>query len=690
MHFLRNLKLTGKIAIVIITILVIGFGVLGANSYLIASSILSDTIENDFRNSAEQSSMLISSMCETYIKQAQALALNDDIRSMNWNKQKPFLKRVQEELGLIGAGVTDLKGQIDAINSDEKVDLSEREYIKRALNGEANLSDPIFSKIDNIMIMVTAVPIEDDTGNIKGILVLTYDASVFTDMIKQIKAGKTGYAFIINKKGVTIAHPNIELVINQDNNFENVKTNPELKPLVDIETRMINGESGFDEYSYNGLKKVVAFTPVSDSDWSLALSAPKNELFSQLYNLLFVIVCITLAFIVISVLIIIIRLKKLVSKPIAKLVAVSDKLAMGDVNVEVNSNDEIGMLMESFGKMIESTRAQVSGIERIASGDLTVEVDVRSDADILGLKINEMVQKNNEIFADIISAADQVATGSKQISDSSIALSQGAAEQASSLEELTASIEDISSKTAKTADNAGQANELAEKAKVTAAKGARHMQEMLRAMEDINASSSSISKIIKVIDDIAFQTNILALNAAVEAARAGVHGKGFAVVAEEVRNLAAKSANAAKETTELIEGSVIKAQGGTKIASDTASALDEIIDGVNKAAALIGDIAVASNEQSVAILQINSGLTQVSQVVQTNSATSEETAAASEELSGQAEFLRKHVNSFKLKKTYQANDEYSADDAIIEQKALPYRTTPIVNNASQSNKYISF
>lgn len=344
-------------------------------------------------------------------------------------------------------------------------------------------------------------------------------------------------------------------------------------------------------------------------------------------------------------------ISKAISGPVNKMVEAADKLTIGDVdvNIDVNSKDEIGKLAESLKAMIVNIRAQAKAAERIAMGDLTVKVAVRSDKDLLGQKLYELVEKNNEVLSNISIASEQVAAGSKQVSDSSIALSQGATEQASSIEELTASLEEISSQTKLNAQNANQANELAEVAKNTAVEGNSQMKAMQDAMDEINVSSANISKIIKVIDEIAFQTNILALNAAVEAARAGQHGKGFAVVAEEVRTLAARSANAAKETTDMIEGSITKVEAGTKIANDTAQALTKIVADVAKAATLVADIATASNEQATGIAQINQGIMQVSQVVQTNSATAEESAAASEELSSQAELLRESVGKFKLR-----------------------------------------
>ncbi|MEW9125116.1 MAG: methyl-accepting chemotaxis protein [Thermotaleaceae bacterium] len=371
----------------------------------------------------------------------------------------------------------------------------------------------------------------------------------------------------------------------------------------------------------------------------------------------------------------------LISNPVKQMAQAADKLAMGDVNVNIKAHtkDEIGKLAESFGKMISNIREQAMAAERIAAGDLTIEVAVRSENDLLGKKLCEMVEKNNEVLTNIASASEQVAAGSRQVSDSSISLSEGATEQASSIEELTASLEEISSQTNLNAQNANQANQLAENAKTNAVEGNSQMKEMLQAMEEINESSGNISKIIKVIDEIAFQTNILALNAAVEAARAGQHGKGFAVVAEEVRNLAARSASAAKETTDMIEGSIKKVAIGTEIARGTAEALGEIVNSIEKVATLVNDIAVASNEQASGIGQINQGIMQVSQVVQTNSVTSEESAAASEELSGQAEFLRELVSQFKLRqnnKSFNKTNNLNPEILKMLEDLSQKKTTP--------------
>lgn len=263
-------------------------------------------------------------------------------------------------------------------------------------------------------------------------------------------------------------------------------------------------------------------------------------------------------------------ISRIISRPINNMVEVANRLAVGDVEVDIRieSEDETGKLARAFKTLADTIKAQARLAESMAEGDFSHDVDLRSDKDVLGKALNVMIDNINELMGSVVISANQVAAGAKQISESSMVLSEGATEQASSIEQLTVSLEEISSQTDRNARNASKANDLTRNIKLKADQGNRQMREMLGAMEEINMSSNNIKRIIKVIDDIAFQTNILALNAAVEAARAGQYGKGFAVVAEEVRTLAARSANAAKETTELIENSIRKVNEGTRIAGE--------------------------------------------------------------------------------------------------------------------------
>ena len=359
-----------------------------------------------------------------------------------------------------------------------------------------------------------------------------------------------------------------------------------------------------------------------------------------------------------------------------------------------DSAEAHGILNAITEKLLESVSAirgyiaeTASVLAEVSAGNLRARITSQFRGDFAQLKtsINSIAGSLNAILSDINVAAEQVAGGTRQVSDGSQAISQGAAEQAGSIEELTASIADIASQTRDNAVKANNANSLSVSALESARRGNGQMESLRQAMRDINEASTDISKIIKVIDEIAFQTNILALNAAVEAARAGVHGKGFAVVAEEVRNLAGKSANAASETTALIEGSVQKAEAGARIADETARELQGIVEAADKAAELVADIAAASNTQATAIAQVNRGIEQMSQVVQTNSATAEEAAAASEQLYSQAELLKEKVHRFTLD---EAKSQPHAHKPVIGGGRLPRaQVQPAALTDSDFGKY---
>jgi methyl-accepting chemotaxis protein len=345
-------------------------------------------------------------------------------------------------------------------------------------------------------------------------------------------------------------------------------------------------------------------------------------------------------------------------KRITSVVRRLDQMAGGDLTSEVpksNSRNETGVLIRSLGEVVEMINAYISDIREtliaIENGNLayTSRQDYKGDFVDIKKALTGITAGLSTTMGSIMESSVQVAEGSRQIAHGTQTLAQGSSEQASTIQELSDSTNVLARKTKDNALLADKAANLAETIKDSAEKGTGQMDELLAAVNDINQASQNISKVIKVIDDIAFQTNILALNAAVEAARAGQHGKGFAVVAEEVRNLASKSAEAAKDTGNMIQSSMEKAELGFRIAGETAESFREIVTGINESSQLIADIAKSSEEQSTDITHINTGIDQVAQVTEQNSAATEESAAAAEEMSGQSALLQELVAKFKLK-----------------------------------------
>ena len=341
---------------------------------------------------------------------------------------------------------------------------------------------------------------------------------------------------------------------------------------------------------------------------------------------------------------------KTINKSIEQLSRAAADIAAGKVDIELvkYNDDEFGDLVDEYTKVVENIRYQAHIAEEVSNGNLTITVNPSSSEDVLGNSLKKLVDDNLHALSNINEAASQVTISSSQVASASQSLAQGSTEQASAIQQITASIDEIAEKTNQNAKQANSAANLVIDAIKEVKHGNIQMQDLMTAMQDINKSSESISKIIKTIDNIAFQTNILALNAAVEAARAGEAGKGFAVVAEEVRSLAEKSAAAAKETAELIEDSIDKVSAGSQIVDDTAKAMEAITSVVQESEVIINGIAESSNYQATAVAQIEQAITQVSQVVQTNSATSEECAAASEELSNQAASMRDMLSIYNL------------------------------------------
>ncbi len=351
-----------------------------------------------------------------------------------------------------------------------------------------------------------------------------------------------------------------------------------------------------------------------------------------------------------------------ITKPIRQLERSAEKIVKGDFNISITykSRDEMGMLADAFRNMTQILEEVISDASRLLGEMADGNFDVRTHAEeryvgefqSLLTSIRKLNRGLSATLGQINRSADQVAAGSDQVSIGAQALSQGSTEQAAAVEQLATTIAGISTQVKDTAEDALEARKQSTMAGDEAEECNKQMHDMMSAMEEITGTSDEIGKIIKTIEDIAFQTNILALNAAVEASRAGTAGKGFAVVADEVRNLASKSSAASQNTAELIESSIKAVTRGTQIADSTAQSLVKVVDEVSSASGKVDKIADAAEEQAGAIEQVTLGVNQISSVVQTNSATAQESAAASQELSEQADMLKKLVAKFILRAEY--------------------------------------
>lgn len=786
MKFLKNQKMGIKLTVVIVLTLIIAFTINITLTILQFSEYNEKVSEEQAIRGMEGLDARLEDLKTEAVNIGNILSTNQEIvKAIEAGDSQNLLKVLDTAVAkstIDFVTVTDDKGMVIVRTHDHE---KKGDSIVDQVNIKSALAGTAFSTVEKgsvINFSVRAgVPVKNGNGEIIGAVSAGYRLDK-VELLDQIKA--------LYKTDVTIFFGDVRhntTIVKDGKRVIGTKLDAKIAEKV-----LVRNEQHIGAAVILGMPYVTAYKPlIGPNNQAIGVVFAGQQLKDVLTarnNLITTILLFTIPLTLILIIFIGIFVRKNITNPLGRLVHLSNTLAEGDVNVSIKSDskDEIGELMNSFGRMVDNIRQQANAAEKIAVGDLNVEIKPKSERDILsnsmtlvaktlsdlvkeaemltnsavegklktrgdtgkfsgvykeilegvnntldavvepineasmvlkelsegnlkeyvkgnyegdhavikdslnstvdtlseyireitdvltelskgnlhvsiageykgdfvGIKnsLNMIIESLNSVLSDINNAAEQVAAGSRQVSDTSTSLSQGSTEQASSIQQLSASVEEIAAKTKKNAVSAKEANDLALVAKDTAVEGNNRMKDMLQAISKINESSVSISKIIKVIDEIAFQTNILALNAAVEAARAGQYGKGFAVVAEEVRNLAAKSAAAAKETTTLIEDSINRVEAGTSIANDTADALNRIVDNISRVSSYASSIAEASNDQATSVAQINQGIGQVSQVIQTNSAISQQSAAASEELSSHAEILKDLVGNFNLKR----------------------------------------
>lgn len=643
----RGTKQSVKKELILFTALTI-MGIVLILSFISVRLIQSST-NQALTKSMEETSKLVADKIDTEIESYSSISDQIDLYI---KAVKPTSEELKSYLISLAAhsdlNSVDLLNQsgISAINGVDRSDLEAFQNAER----EPYLSDPI---INNEEVSFDYAEKKDC-----GIIVFSIPYKKLGDIINDVKMGKTGSSYVLNSQGDKIVHSDFSLVLQKQNNLEEVKKDPKTyKEVAALETKMTKGESGFGFYTWKGEKKFGFYKAIPNSNgWSVNVTALSSEFMAGSRQAIFLIVILGIIALVVAM-IIMVKMIGGILGPVKNTLEAVEKMSTGDLDVDipVKKQNELGIMAENINKMAGGFRNIIKDISymvtEISSGNFCVESqeNYMGEFGTIQSGLQKIVDDLNEIMLEIRGASQQVLDGSAQIAGSSQGLSQGAAEQAGAVERLSVTVQDISEHIHKTTADAQLASEQASDAAIQISEYNQKMQEMSKSIKEISSSSNEISKIIKTIEDIAFQTNILALNAAVEAARAGAAGKGFAVVAGEVRNLAAKSAEAAKNTTTLIEGSIKAVEDGVGIAKETENALTSVVESIISINDTVNDIASAAEIQADSIVKINEGMGQISNVIQNNSAASQESAATCEELSGQAQILENLVQRFELK-----------------------------------------
>ena len=573
-------------------------------------------------------------------------------------KQEYINQRV-EAYGMVRGKLIGSNG----ICAADGTDYNDREYFKRSMQGEVVVSDPVIAKTDGKISVIISAPVYeggDKDGEIIGVVFVVPDPEFLNDICAAISISEHSGCYLLGSTGTTIAHSDSAIAQEQKNNIELSQTDSSLKGIAKIEQQMLKGETGYGTYFRKGAYILQAYAPIDGTNgWMVAVDAPVTDFLGSVV----IGIIIGAAIGVIAVAYSIYKAKQIgqrIGEPVAQCTDRIQLLAQGDLHTpapKVETGDELQILAEATASLSDNLQQVIGDTDyllgEMSEGNFAIVSNCREAyiGDFSGLleSIRKLNHKLSETLGEIKNAVSQVSAGAGQMADAAQGLAEGATDQAGSVEELQATITNVTEIVEKNAKALGASYEKAMEYQQQARTSGEEMKGLTDAMQRINETSKQISDIIGEIEDIASQTNLLSLNAAIEAARAGEAGRGFAVVADQIRKLADDSAQSAVHTRELIETSLQEIERGNQITDKTAEALQKVVEGIEDLANESKKAMEESNAQADAMAQIEQGIEQISTVVQNNSATAEETSATSEELSAQATNMNELTDAFQLR-----------------------------------------
>lgn len=623
-----------------VTLIIIcgGVGLIVENT---ASNALFSSVEQQLSDKAKDGADIVASKVETRLEAVAAIADIPGLTTMDWSTQFAVLAKQQERLGFLYMGIANPNGDIKFTNGTT-INIANQDYFKRALSGDTYMSDPITNEIDGSLNFAFAAPIYGEEKQVLGAVVALSDCLELSEIVKTITYGESGYAYILNKDCTTIAHPNVSLVVNGDNDLENVKEDPSLAPLVELEKKMIAGESGFGQYVYNGAVKYMGYAPIPGTQWSIGVTVSQGEILAPVKDLRNAIFLATLVALLLGF-IITYFIGRTMGTGVRRIAVQLDKVAAGDLTGEVEEvllkrQDEFGVSGRSLQTMITNLRAMVNSISASSH-------EVAASSEELAAQGENIASTMEEVAA----SSQQIAAGMEEIAASSQQINASAEEINAALNMLQEEVEQGRQQAMEIEKRAIRVQEGAQQSQQTAAEISETIQAKLEKSIADARVVDQISHLAENIAGIADQTNLLALNAAIEAARAGEQGRGFAVVAEEVRKLAEDSSQAVAS----IQALTRQVQEAIGVLIDNSNAaLEFMSENVLRDYRLMVDIGKQYKDDSAAIYQLTDKITQtVNQVVtamqeisrslEATSATIEESTAGSEEIARGSEVAAK-------------------------------------------------